>query len=392
MTDGNAPEWNATTAPEEIKLTTSSRDRDETRAALQTWLAARVAAEVGPDADAVITEFVAPEANGMSSETILFDAEWTEGGERSTHRLVMRLAPAEDSFPVFPRYDLTQQFETMRLIRRHTDIPVPEVLWNEPGTDALGAPFFVMRRVDGIVPPDVMPYTFGDSWVYDASDEERDRLTMSTVDVLAALQRIPDAASTFALLEQPGEPSESPLRRHVNDSRAWLDWSVGDEPSPLLNRCFQWLEDHWPEVEPPTAVSWGDARIGNVMYDDFRPVAVLDWEMAALGPAEIDLAWFIFLHRFFDDLAVLFGMPGMPDFIDRDEVEAAYTEATGYTPTDMDWYLMYAATRHGIVFTRTSRRAAHFGDAEMPEDPDDAIMHKPTLEAMLEGTYWTSRK
>lgn len=375
-------------APEVQKLTTSSRDREQTRASLEGWLRDRL----GDDADARITDFVVPEANGMSSETILFDAEWTEDGERAGHRLVMRLAPADDSFPVFPSYDLTKQFETIRLIREHTDIPVPEVLWDEPGTEALGSPFFVMRRVDGIVPPDVMPYTFGDSWVMDATDEERDRLTRSTVEVLAALQAIPDPTTTFALLEQPGDPSESPLRRHVNDSRAWLDWSVGDEPSPLLDRCFQWLEDHWPEEEPPTAVSWGDARIGNIMYDDFRPAAVLDWEMAALGPAEIDLAWFIFLHRFFDDLAVLFGMEGMPDFIDRDEVEAAYTEATGgYVPRDMDWYLMYAATRHGIVFTRTSRRAAHFGDAPMPENPDDAIMHAPTLEAMMAGTYWPSR-
>lgn len=374
-----------TDAPEVQKLTTSSRDRNETRASLEQWLIERL----GTDADARITEFVVPEGNGMSSETILFDAEWTEGGERSVHRLVMRLAPAADSFPVFPKYDLTQQFETIRLVAEHTDIPVPEVLWDEPGLDTLGAPFFVMRRVDGTVPRDVMPYTFGDNWVFDATPEQLWTLTQSTAEVLAKLQAIPDPTTTFALLEQPGDASESPLRRHVNDSRAWLDWSVGDEPSPLLDRCFQWLEDHWPETEPAATVSWGDARIGNVMYDDFRPVAVLDWEMAALGPAEIDLAWFIFLHRFFDDLAVLFGMEGMPNFVDRAAVEAAYTAASGYTPTDMDWYLMYAATRHGIVFTRTSRRAAHFGDAPMPDNPDDAIMHAPTLEAMMAGTYWS---
>jgi len=371
-------------APEVQKLTTTSRDASETRASLQGWLRARL----GPDADAEITDFVVPEGNGMSSETILFDADWNEDGERRSHRLVMRLAPAADSFPVFPRYDLTQQFETIRLIAEHTDIPVPEVLWDEPGLDALGAPFFVMRRVDGIVPPDVMPYTFGDNWVYDAAEEQLETLTQSTIDVLTKLREIPNPTETFSLLEQPGTPEESPLRRHVNDARRWLEWSVGDEPSPLLERCFEWLEANWPEVEPPAVVSWGDARIGNIMYDDFRPAAVLDWEMAALAPAEVDLAWFIFLHRFFDDLAVLFGMEGMPEFIRRDRVEAAYIDASGYEPQHMDWFLMYAATRHGIVFTRTSRRAAHFGDAPMPDDPDDAIMHRPTLEAMLDGTYW----
>ena len=87
-----------------------------------------------------------------------------------------------------------------------------------------------------------------------------------------------------------------------------------------------------------------------------------------------------------------FGLEGMPDFMRRDRVEALYTEATGYTPTDMDWYLLYAATRHGIVFTRTSRRAVHFDGEVLPDDLDDVIMHRATIEAMLDGTYWESRR
>jgi len=368
--------------PDVPKLTTSTRDRAVMRSQLEGWLPTQLPA----DAEPVITHFEAPESNGMSSETILLDVDWAEGGERTSHQLVMRLAPAEDSFPVFDTYDLTKQFHTMRLIGEYTDIPVPEVLWDEPDSAALGAPFFIMGRIDGIVPPDVMPYPFG-SWITEATDEERDLLTRSSVEVLAKLRAIPDPETTFSLLANPST-GDSPLRQHVAASRAWLDWSTAGEGSPLLERAFQWLDDNWPD-ESPTIVSWGDARIGNTMYRDFEPVAVLDWEMAALAPAEVDLAWFIFLHRFFDDLTVSFGMEGMPDFIRRDKVEALYTEFTGYTPKDMDWYLMYAATRHGIVFTRTTRRAVHFGEAEMPEDPDDVIMHRATIEAMMAGTYWT---
>ena len=60
-------------------------------------------------------------------------------------------------------------------------------------------------------------------------------------------------------------------------------------------------------------VSWGDARIGNIIYRDFEPVAVLDWEMAGLGPPALDLGWMIYLHRFFQDLAEQMGMKGMPE-------------------------------------------------------------------------------
>ena len=52
---------------------------------------------------------------------------------------------------------------------------------------------------------------------------------------------------------------------------------------------------------------WGDSRVGNVLYQDFRPVAVLDWEMATLGPREMDVAWIIFAHMVFQELAGLAG-------------------------------------------------------------------------------------
>jgi hypothetical protein len=40
--------------------------------------------------------------------------------------------------------------------------------------------------------------------------------------------------------------------------------------------------------------------------------------------------------------------------------------------------------------TRIAFRSAHFGEGLMPEDPDDLIMHRAALEAMLDGTYWSS--
>ena len=93
---------------EALQVTKSTRDRDTLRTDLQRWLATRL----GDAANVEITSFEAPESNGMSSETILFDAIWTEGGERASHRLVMRLAPPDDAFPVFETYDLTTQFHS----------------------------------------------------------------------------------------------------------------------------------------------------------------------------------------------------------------------------------------------------------------------------------------
>jgi aminoglycoside phosphotransferase (APT) family kinase protein len=69
-------------------------------------------------------------------------------------------------------------------------------------------------------------------------------------------------------------------------------------------------------------------------------------------------------------------------------VAAIYQEASGHAPQDLDFYTAYAALRHGVVMFRITRRSVHFGEAEMPEDPDHAVMHHVHLRRMLDGQYW----
>jgi aminoglycoside phosphotransferase (APT) family kinase protein len=124
------------------------------------------------------------------------------------------------------------------------------------------------------------------------------------------------------------------------------------------------------------------------MYADFAPVAVLDWEMAGIAPREVDLGWLAFLHRFFQDLAEFFGLPGLPGFLDLREVAAQYAAAGGRVPRDLPFYEMYAALRHGVVMGRVNRRRVHFGEQEAPSDADGLVNHQGTLRAMLDGSYW----
>ena len=361
----------------------STRDPDELRERLQAWLVERVGAAAEP----VVSSLRTPERNGMSSETVLFDLETTSGATRTTTAYVARLAPETSAVPVFPTYDFDKQFRVMQLVTRTTGVPVPPAPWFEPDPTAVGSPFFVMERVEGEVPPDVMPYNFGDSWLYHASPDEQRQLQDATVTVLAELHSIEIDAHDVSFLELD-RPEPTPLRRHVADQWDYYKWVSGDRPQPVIERCFAWLEEHWPDDEGPTALSWGDSRIGNVLYRDFAPVAVLDWEMAGVAPREMDLAWMVFLHRFFEDLAEQLGLPGMPEFLRLPDVAATYERVSGHTPHHLAFFVMYAALRHGIVMSRVQQRSVHFGEAEMPEDPDDLVMHRATLEAMLDGTYW----
>lgn len=358
---------------------TSTRDYDALRRRLTLWLRDRLPF----GSDPVVSALEVPSGNGMSSETLLFDvATGTD-----VLRCVARVEPEASAVPVFRTYDLAKQFRTIELVATETNVPVPRPFWLEVDAEAIGSPFFVMERVDGRVPPDLMPYNFG-SWLSEAAPHDQRRLQDSTVAVLAELHSLERGRVAFLELDRP---ESTALRRHVADQRAYHRWVAGDLRQPLIERCFAWLEDHWPADDDRldlAGLSWGDARVGNVLYREFTPVGVLDWEMASIAPRELDLAWMIFLHRFFEDLAVQLGLPGMPDFMRRDDVAAAYEAASGYAPRDLDFYLVYAALRHGIVMTRVQQRAIAFGEAEMPDDPDDLVMHRATLESMLAGSYW----
>lgn len=360
----------------------SRNDPEQMRIRLQRWLTRQL-----PDgAAAVVTDVQIPAANGMSNETVLFDGQWTENGTVTHHPLVARIAPAGSAVPVFPSYDLDRQYRVMRTVAEHCAIPVPRVYWSESSPAALGGEFFVMQRIDGQVPPDVMPYNFG-SWLTEATPEQRAQLQDASIGVLSELHAITDPARNFPYLAPP--EGISPLRHHVDEQRRYYAWASADGPrSPLIEAGFDWLERHWPADEGPTVLCWGDARIGNVMYRDFAPVAVLDWEMATLGPRELDLSWMIFLHRFFEDISTLAGLPGLPGFLRRDDVCVHYRALTGHQPRDLDFYLLYAALRHAIIMFRIQSRAVAFGQSEAPADPDEMIMHRKTLEAMIDGNYW----
>jgi aminoglycoside phosphotransferase (APT) family kinase protein len=358
----------------------STRDREDLRRRLEAWLAGRLPAGAAPQVPALSS----PAGSGMSSETLLFDAEWSEAGERRSVSLVARLAPDAADVPVFPSYDLATQFRLLRLVAEHGSVPVPQVRWLENDAGVLGAPFFVMDRVEGRVPSDIPPYDFA-GWVLEASPQDRERLQAGTVRAIAALHAIDASRADFLAFALPGDTA---LRRHVENQRRYYAWVTQDGTThPVIERTFAWLEAQWPS-EGETVISWGDARIGNVLYAGFEPAALLDWEMAALAPREVDLGWLAFMHAFFEDLAGKFGLPGLPGFLRARDVAATYAEASGLPAPDLRWYEVYAALRHAIVMARIKRRMIHFGEGEWGADPDEAIPHAGLLQRMLDGSYW----
>ena len=227
-----------------------------------------------------VTSVEVPAANGMSNETVLFDATWIEDGIRAEHRLVARIAPRDSAVPIFPSYNLDQQFRVMSAVAAHTSVPVPRVYWSESNPDALGGEFFVMERREGEIPPGrhavhvrlVALGSFG-------------RRLLSTPAVIGPGARRATRYGRSAPRTPPScaamvaEPTGAEaLRAHLDDQRRYYEWATADGPgSPLIERGFDWIEANFPADAGSAVLCWGDSRIGNVIYRDFEPAAVLDW-------------------------------------------------------------------------------------------------------------------
>jgi aminoglycoside phosphotransferase (APT) family kinase protein len=351
------------------------RDPMEIGPRLRDW--ARQRFEPGAE----LTDLTPPDGNGYSSETVLFSIHHRGGEER----LVARLAPMPEVYPVFPEYDLSKQRKCMDLVRAATDVPVPEVTHLEDDTSFVGTPFLVMRRVDGAVPTDTPPYCIA-GWVPELSAEDRDRMQDNAAGVLARLHELTPDRYDLSFLATP-EHGSTPLAQELGYQRYYYEWAREGLRYPLIERTFAWLDAHLPDEGPPV-LNWGDARIGNMLWRGVEPAAVLDWEMAAVGPPEVDLAWMIFLNRFFQEMVQRYGLPGLPGFMDRADMIASYERQSGRVVRALDWFEVFGALRFAIVSVRTTARSVAYGQTPAPADPDDVIMFRPLLEQMLDGTYW----
>ncbi len=360
----------------------SSRDRDRIRAGLARWLSERVGSRVE------VSELGVPDGAGFSSETFLFDATW----DGVTRPLVCRMAPDDDDLPVFPTYDLGLQVGAMAMVReRAPTVPVPNVRWYEPDPGPLGGEFYVMDRVRGRGAPDYPPYVFG-SWITEASPAERRRVQDHTLDLMAAIHAIEVDDTVVGLLSRP-RFGDTPLDQHLGHERWYYEWARDGVVHPLIERAFDWLEAHRPATDP-VGVNWGDARIGNILFDvdgDLSPTAVVDWEMACLGAPEADVAWQLVLHHFFCDIAAVLEMDDpVPDLFRVDDVVEHYEASSGRRLTDLEWYYVFGHLRFAIISLRTSRRAIASGDMAPPDEPGGLVSNARVLEATLAGTnpYW----
>ncbi|MGH2685375.1 MAG: phosphotransferase family protein, partial [Actinomycetota bacterium] len=302
------------------------RDLDLTRKVLTEWLAARL-----PDATHLsLSELHAPGGTGFSNETFMFDADRSEGSAHRTEGLVLRIAPT--GYQIFLEADFERQYRLLEVLDRESDVPVPPVRWFESDASLLGAPFFVMGKVDGDAAPDSPSYNTA-GWLHDATQEERRAVWTAAMDALVRIHRVPTELVSF--LAKP-ELGPTGLDQQLTYWERSLEWASQGRPQPTAEATWAWLAANVPSARP-TALSWGDARIGNILFRDGRAAAVVDWEMLSLGGRQADLGWWLFLDAFHS-----FSAPRLAGLGTRQETIDLWEEQTGEHAGDLEWYEVFA--------------------------------------------------
>lgn len=154
---------------------------------------------------------------------------------------------------------------------------VPRPLWLCAEGDVLGAPFFIMERLEG---ESVGRRVVRDPLLATA----RERLPRQMGEQLAKVH----AVATKGLTVPGPLPGQSPAQTALQKTREHLA-SLG-EPHPALELALRWLAARMPTCER-TVLLHGDFRVGNLMVGPEGLVGVFDWEFAHVGDPAEDLAW-----------------------------------------------------------------------------------------------------
>jgi aminoglycoside phosphotransferase (APT) family kinase protein len=282
-------------------------------------------------------------SGGASSLT--YTGLLSSAGDR---RVVVKVAPP--GVPPVLNRDVLRQARLVRLLYP-TDVPVPEVMWEDSGDPPAVPPLFVMRFVEGCA---IEPLFDRDGDQAEADVAESMRNAART---LAALHRLdPDQLGLQA--ETRHGPAAEIERWHrlleTVDARLVPGWRAVAEQ----------LHATLPAALPP-AIVHGDFRLGNLLTVRGRVAAVVDWEIWSIGDPRVDLGWFL-LNA---DPATYDRRTRYAAFLPSpDELTGIYGEETGRRPSEIQWFEALAsfksAATWSLIVKHNRRRASPDPDLE----------------------------
>lgn len=238
-----------------------------------------------------------------------------------------------------------------------TGVPVPATIGLCTDPDVLGADFYVMDFVTGLVAHDAETAAAG------LSDSARRNAGEAAIDSLLALHRVvPDSIGLGDLGRGSGYV-EGQLKRWSGQVA-----SLPIQPIAGLLEMGERLAGRVPNQQAVT-IAHGDYRFGNLMLDEQGNVAaILDWELCTRGDPLADLGWLLSYWSAPPGVEQLpMAMPTTaPGFLSREQALARYAAGSTLELDDVDFYIAFAYWRLGAVLAGVYSRSISgaYGDGE----------------------------
>jgi aminoglycoside phosphotransferase (APT) family kinase protein len=236
---------------------------------------------------------------------------------------------------------IRREYSVMNAIAGQAQVPMPVAFCDDRAV--MGAPFLLARFVDGVAITDALPVAYGHG------GQILKQIGAELVDALAAVHRI-DWKSTLPY--GFGRP-DGFVKRQIE---RWLEVRRKDavRDLPLLRRLGQWLLDNQPADEPTTIIHC-DYHLDNTLFDRDKPrlVAIVDWEMATVGPPLIDVGLMTMFWNRADDLERGFeaiqAVSNRPDAPSRGALAERWSGATGFPIDNLAYYQCFAFWRLAAI-------------------------------------------
>ena len=275
-----------------------------------------------------------PLTGGASSLSYVGSIAGAGAGEEGVRRVVVKVAPPGVA-PVLNR-DVLRQARMVRALGP-TRVPVPEVLWEDPGEPPEVPPLFVMSFADG---ESFEP-------LFDSDVET------PSVDEAVVAERMRNAARTLADLHAlapdtlgvSGEPLVGPAEEVDRWSRALA--TVDPALVPSWEEVAAALHASEPAASP-AAVVHGDFRLGNVLATGAQITAVVDWEIWAVSDPRVDLGWFLVNADPATYGRATRYAAAVPSLAELTEI---YTNALGRDVTTTRWFEAVACFKSAAVWS-----------------------------------------
>jgi aminoglycoside phosphotransferase (APT) family kinase protein len=236
-------------------------------------------------------------------------------------------------------HDMTREFRVLSALAP-TAVPVPRVYLLCEDTDVIGAPFYLMERVEGTV------YR-SKSQTADMSTERARELSWALVDVLADLHAVDPAEVGLGDFGRPDGFMERQVVRWGKQLAASRSREV-----PGIDALHDALGDAVP-IAQRAAIVHGDYRLDNAIVDgNDRIAAVLDWEMAALGDPLADVGLLCVYWTELDTMgggALSSAVDSGTGFPGQDELVERYARRSGLDVSPLPWYSAFGYFKLAVI-------------------------------------------